>query len=232
MRPEPLLPFRLFDDKADISVVERRLPHWSQPGTIAFITFRTDDSMPKAVLDVWFADRNRWLHDHGIDPALPNWRDRLKELDQRAVSAFHDRLWNRWHDCLDEGHGDCVLRNPDCSAIVAKSLGFFEGDRYLLLDFVVMPNHVHLLAAFPDEKGMLSQCESWKHYTATNINRLLKQKGRFWQQDGFDHLVRSDEQFLYLRRYIAENPRKARLAPGQFAHYSKPLTQPTEKPQP
>ena len=82
---------------------------------------------------------------------------------------------------------------------------------------------VHLLAAFPDEDSMLAQCESWKHFTATKINRLLGVKGRFWQQDGFDHLVRSVEQFEFLRRYIAENPKRANLAVGQYIHWAKNL---------
>jgi putative transposase len=87
-----------------------------------------------------------------------------------------------------------------------------------------MPNHVHLLAAFPDEEAMLAQCESWKHYTATQINRRLGENGRFWQQDGFDHLVRSEEQWEYLRRYIAANPARARLSEGEYLHFSKKLS--------
>jgi putative transposase len=70
---------------------------------------------------------------------------------------------------------------------------------------------------------MLTQCESWKHYTAVQLNRRLRRRGRFWQQDGFDHLVRSAEQFEYLRRYIADNPHRASLSPGEFVHWSKPL---------
>ncbi|HEX7378824.1 MAG TPA: transposase [Pirellulales bacterium] len=220
---EPLLPFRLFDDEADVTIVERRLPHWSQPGTVAFITWRTLDSMPATVLRQWFADRDRWLRTHAIDPARSNWREKLDELDRRLVSAFLETFWNRWHDALDDCHGACVLRAPELAEIVDTSLRHFDNDRYLMLDFVVMPNHVHLLAAFPDEKAMLSQCESWKHYMATQINRRLKQRGRFWQQDGFDHLVRNEEQFAFLRRYIEENPRKARLRDGEFKYYSRPL---------
>ena len=51
--------------------------------------------------------------------------------------------------------------------------------------------------------------------------RRLKRHGRFWQQDGFDHLVRSEEQFRYLRKYIAANPEKARLRPGEFVYYTR-----------
>ncbi|MBX9677991.1 MAG: hypothetical protein K2X38_04445 [Gemmataceae bacterium] len=48
-------------------------------------------------------------------------------------------------------------------------------------------------------------------------------KGRFWQQDGFDHLVRSQAQFDYLREYFAKNPEKAMLKDGEFVTYSKSL---------
>jgi REP element-mobilizing transposase RayT len=220
---EPLLPFHLFDRRADVAVVERRLPHWSQPGAVAFITWRTLDSMPAAVVQQWITDRDRWLMAHAIDPARRNWREKLYQLDRCLVGAFLETFRNRWHDALDDCHGSCVLRTPELADIVADSLRHFDGNHYLMLDFVVMPNHVHLLAAFPDEDAMLAQCESWKHYTATQINKRLKQRGRFWQQDGFDHLVRNEDQLAHLRRYIADNPQKARLRDGQFKHYSRPL---------
>ena len=53
------------------------------------------------------------------------------------------------------------------------------------------------------------QCDSWLHYTAVRINQAIDEKGKFWQQEPFDHLVRNPEQYEYLRRYIAENPHKA-----------------------
>ena len=71
---------------------------------------------------------------------------------------------------------------------------------------------------------MLTQCEGWKHFQAVQINRAISSSGRFWQQDGFDHLVRSEEQFEHFRRYIADNPRKAGLSPGEFIVWSKSFT--------
>ena len=180
--------------------------------------------MPKQVLDQWFEERNRWLLAHGIDPGASNGRDQLIRLHRQESKESLDRLWNRWHDALDAGHGACVLRRPEIARIVADSLLHFDQQRYVMLDFVIMPNHAHLLASFPDENAMLEQCESWKHFTATQINRKLGRKGRFWQQDAFDHLMRTEEQFQYLRRYIADNPIKAGLRPGEFLHYSKPIS--------
>ena len=83
-------------------------------------------------------------------------------------------------------------------------------------DFVVMPNHVHLLAAFADPEQQKMQCDSWTKFTATRINRSLNQAGKFWQQEPFDHLVRSLEQHEHLRSYIANNPKKANLKPGEY----------------
>ena len=220
--PQQVLAFHLFDRDSDVQVVHRRLPHWSQAGAVCFITWRTHDSMPQMVLDDWYDERASWLRKHGIEPSNANWREQLEKLDRQLARGFLDAFWNRWHDALDSGHGACVLRRPELAAIVGDSLRHFDGQRYLLLDFVVMPNHMHLLASFPDEETMLTQCESWKHFTATHINRRLNQKGRFWQQDGFDHLVRSEEQFRYLRAYIADNPARARLRAGEFIHYSRP----------
>jgi putative transposase len=218
------LPVRVFDAEDDLQIVDRRLPHWSQAGTISFIAWRTDDSMPTVVLKQWHSERAEWLNRHGVDPHNPNWREQLEKLPPEQAREFFVTFWNRWHDELDAAHGKCVLRQAVLAGLVAKSLRHFDGGRYSLFDYVVMPNHVHLLVAFPDEKSMLAQCESWKHFTATQINRHLQQKGRFWQEDAFDHLLRSERQFEYLRRYIQNNPNKAGLREGEYVHYSKPIS--------
>jgi putative transposase len=215
-RMAELFPIHLFDRDAALSITERRLPHWAQAGAITFITWRTDDSIPTPVLAQWRADRCRWLRAQRIDPNQPNWQTQLATLEPALQREFRFEFSERWHNELDAGHGACVLRRPEFAQIVADSLRYFDGDRYLLTDFVVMPNHIHLLAAFRDEPAMLAQCESWKHYTAVRINRLLARKGRFWEQDSFDHLVRTEEQFASLRRYIADNPTEARIPAGQF----------------
>jgi putative transposase len=208
-----------FDPREEFTVVERRLPHWSQTGTVCFITFRTWDSMPEHVVRAWLAERQEWLRAHGIDPALAKGEARLSELPRAMQLAFADFVSDRWNAHLDELHGACVLRQPRLAQIVAESLRHFDGERYLLDDLVVMPNHVHLLAAFPSEESLLAQCDSWKHYTAVQINRALGRRGRFWQEDGFDHLVRSAEQFEHFRKYIAENPVRAGLRPDEYLYY-------------
>lgn len=218
-----LWPLHVFDPTAEFSIVERRLPHWSQAGTVCFITWRTIDSIPESVLKGWYADRDEWLRSHGIDPRSADWKDQVHDLPSPLRAEFVRSFSDRWHRQLDNCHGACVLRDPTISKIVADSLHKFDADRYELTDFVVMPNHVHLLAAFRHEEGMLAQCDSWKHFTAFKINRALSDSGRFWQQDGFDHLVRTEEHFRAFRRYIANNGKLARLPAGEYCHYSKSL---------
>src|SRR5687767_2820601 len=177
MNEEVKARIQVFDPKQEYAVVERRLPHWSQAGTICFITWRTWDSIPEPVLADWLRQRDRWLDQHGIDSSSPDWRVRVRELDAALFEEFQRHISDRWNDQLDAGHGACVLMRPALAEVVARSLAHFDGDRYVLTDFVVMPNHVHLLAAFLTEEAMLAQCESWKHYTAVKINRAVGRTG-------------------------------------------------------
>mgnify|MGYP000060356218 CR=1 FL=1 len=208
-----------FDPDEAAAVLYRKLPHWSQAGVVCFITFRTHDSMPREVVEGWHRDRRNWLDEHGVNPHAATWRLDLQQLDRPSQNEFYKLFSARWHDELDQCYGACVLKDPLNAKTVADSLLKFDGDRYWQTDFVVMPNHIHLLVVFPDDDAMLRQCEGWKRFTARTINQRGHQSGRFWQQDGFDHLVRSEAQFEYFRRYIADNPRKAGLKSGEFIHY-------------
>jgi REP element-mobilizing transposase RayT len=73
-----------------------------------------------------------------------------------------------------------------------------------------MPNHVHLLVT-PDVAAT-----RWlgplKGFTAHEANRVLGRSGQpFWQDESYDHLVRSDTEFERIRNYIESNPMKAAL---------------------
>lgn len=211
-----------FDRKAEYSVIERHLPHWAQAGVVCFLTYRTEDSMPAAVIQRWIDERDALLKQHGIKPGA-DWKAALHRLPPKVSEALRWKFTERFDDFLDECHGACVLKRPELSKIVADNLRHLDNQDYWLTDLVVMPNHVHALAAFRSEPVMLPRIEAWKRYQARQINAALKDTGRFWQVDGFDHLVRSAEQFDHYRRYIADNPGRANLQDGEFVHYSKPL---------
>ena len=217
----PELPFDLFDPEAEVDVSERLLPHWFQPGVVTFVTFRTADSIPHEVLLRWYDELREWLRQHGVETKpnapIPN----VESLPAELQSPYRRHRFHKWNDHLDDCHGACHLRKRDLAEIVLNSLRHFDTERYELDCCIVMPNHVHLLAAFHLPTTCRGQSESWLHYTAFRINQRLQQKGEFWQSEPFDHLVRSPEQFVYLRKYIAENGIKARLPPTDYLYWSK-----------
>jgi REP-associated tyrosine transposase len=213
--------FELFDPTAEVQVTSGRLPHWYQPGVTYFITFRTDDSFPSAVARQWYGRRDQWLRDHGIDPAAHAWESRLRQLPDKQSQEFHSTFSREFMEHLDKGHGECVLRRAELARIVAESLHYFDGQRYHLGDFVVMPNHVHLLVCLLGSTDAEGQCYSWKKFTSTQINARLGRKGRFWHEESFDHLIRSSEQFERLRRYIADNPRSAGLREREYLYWRR-----------
>jgi len=140
----------------------------------------------------------------------------LERLPEKQRHEFHRRFTAQFHAWLDAGGGACWLRQPKHAQIVADTLRFFDGERYLLDHFVIMPNHVHILVT-PAPKHDISAIErSWKTFTARKINGLLGRKGSFWQAETYDHIVRSEEQLAHYRRYIAENPIKAKLHDEEY----------------
>ncbi|MDB5384609.1 MAG: hypothetical protein JWM11_255 [Planctomycetaceae bacterium] len=216
----PKADLQFFDPKRDYTVTWGKLPHWAQTGTVCFITWRTVDSFPESAKTAFQSERNQLLIDSGIDPTQ-DWKAALKNLPPHTRSRLQWSLFTSWDRELDLGRGACVLKHPELANEVSKSLLHFDGDRYLLTDLVIMPNHIHLLVAFRNEDLLRSQCTLWKRFTARQINRYLKKTAEFWQVEQFDHLIRSPDQFGRYRQYIADNPGRAGLTNGAYLCYSK-----------
>ena len=206
-----------FDPTADVEISQHVRPHWSQTGAVVFITFRLADSIPKKVLNRWDREKREWLRARGR-LSVGDWKSAVRLLPDRERIAFHRRFDRIRESFLDTCHGECLLRAPDYRRVVVETLDYFDRQRYRLGDFVVMPNHVHLLAVFNRAESMRRQCRSWLHYSAYRINQLRGQKGKIWQQEPFDHLARSPRQYEYLRKYIEQNPVKAGLRPGEYEY--------------
>ena len=184
-------------------------------GAIVFVTMRTLDSIPKEVIERWQSEKREWFEKRGF-PFVANWKDSLSQIPTKERQLFKRHFQRTREDYLDSGMGLCLLRKRDLAEMVAKSLMHFDGDRYNMGDFIIMPNHIHLLGAFYDAESMQKQFDSWLHWTARHINLAMGTKGSFWQEEPFDHLVRTEKQYEYLREYIANNPGKAKLPAGEF----------------
>jgi REP element-mobilizing transposase RayT len=83
-----------------------------------------------------------------------------------------------------------------------------------------MPNHVHVLIRLQNEFPLENVIQSWKQFSARLINQLSDKSGSFCHKRYWDRLVRSEEHFWKIRRYILKNPEKAKLQESQFLIYA------------
>lgn len=211
------MPFQPFNPDADVRKFRNHLPHWRQAGVTYFVTTRLADSVPHSTLRQWTKERDIWLHANGCAD-----KSDIEQLPDKTRHEYHTRFTAKFHEYLDSGWGECWLRRPEAAAIVAGALRHFDGERYVLDDCVVMPNHLHALVT-PNPPHELSDIlHSWKLFSARAINKLLGREGPFWQAESFNHIVRSEAQFERFRCYIADNPVKARLRPGEFLLWKSP----------
>ncbi|HEX2885274.1 MAG TPA: transposase [Vineibacter terrae] len=95
--------------------------------------------------------------------------------------------------------------------LVENALLHFDDDRYKLLAWCVMPNHVHVLVECDARHSLSNVVQSWKSFTAKAINAALRRTGRLWAPDYFDRYVRDNAHFAAIVSYIESNPVKAQL---------------------
>ena len=178
-----------------------RLPHWEKDAGLYFITFRLADSLPPSVLKK-VAERHRILEaaeSSGV-PLLPAQEAELTEYSPRRMEEYYDR-----------GFGSCALKDQRIAGAMAAALRFKEGKHYRLLAWCIMPNHVHVVARLMPGADLATVLKSWKQFSSKAANQVLGQKGRFWQKEYFDRLIRNKQEYSRATQYVVENPVKAGL---------------------
>jgi REP element-mobilizing transposase RayT len=148
--------------------------------------------------------------------------DSLPEASFSGLQGTGPDARRRKQALLDAGHGSCALRDPRIATLVEHALLFFDGDRYRLLAWVVMPNHVHVLIEAGTTHSLASIVQSWKRQTARRANEILGRQGPFWQSDYYDRYIRDEEHFDSAVAYIHRNPVIAGLVsePQQWPYSS------------
>jgi len=166
-----------------------------------FVTFNLHDAVPVAFRDQLRTEKRIRIAE----------LERLKERATPAELHAIDRvLHERAEEHLDAGEGACWFRDPRIADLVANALTHFDQQRYRLLAWCVMPNHVH--AVFEPGDTIARIVHSWKSFTAKRANKILRRAGEFWQEDYYDHTVRDAPELARVIEYVFHNPRKAKLA--------------------
>lgn len=180
-----------------------KLPHLKREGAVYFVTFRLADSLPCEIVEKLKREREGIIQQALAAKRPLTWHEELQ-----LFAWYSDRI----EAFLDAAAGECWLRQPELSELVARAVNFFAGERYDLHAWVVMPNHVHAVV-WPYPGHTLSRIlHSWKSYTASEANKLLQRGGKhFWQKESYDHWIRDDAERARLCIYVTNNPVKARL---------------------
>ena len=165
-----------------MAFTRRHLPHWIPEETAVFVTWRLAGSLPPQV---------------GVLAAEHSGRNPFLQQDERLDGARSGPAW---------------LQDPRVASVVVNALLYGEAVRrfYQLHAWVVMPNHVH--GIFQPHTAMPTIMRWLKGRTSRVANQILGRTGTpFWQDESFDHWVRSAGELQDLIEYVENNPVKAGL---------------------
>ena len=103
--------------------------------------------------------------------------------------------------------GQPALAAAERSA-VAASLLKFHGDRYHLMAWVVMDDHVHVVVVPAETATLEDVVYGWKSFTTNQLMREFARKARVWQRGSYDRVVRAGGELEQKIAYVRENPRR------------------------
>ena len=182
------------------------LPHWEEQHSNAtyFVTFRLANSLPRELLKQWKTQRRRLSSAVRAGAATA--------ADSHALRILLKKVERE----LDKGRGFAYMLDSRVAELVFTSLMHFHNKRYVVHAACVMPNHVHIVLSPVPGHDLSSILHSWKSQSAHAANRLLCRRGRFWQREYFDHLIKDGAAFAKIVRYVVENPQRAGLRDWQW----------------
>jgi REP element-mobilizing transposase RayT len=168
------------------------IPHFDNPGLVQSITFRLADAVPESLVKQWKTELA--------------WAQNLPATDPRQVA-----LRKRIEKYEDAGHGACWLRDDSVAEFVERALLHFDGERYRMIAWCIMPNHVHAIIETRDGWALPGVVHSWKSFTSHEANKLLDRSGRLGFREYHDRYIRDEEHLANVVEYVENNPVSAGL---------------------
>ena len=87
-----------------------------------------------------------------------------------------------------------------------------DGEKQIeTIAWVIMPDHIHWLFELKSDYDLATVIKIFKGRTGRKLNKLLGEKGTFWQHAYYDHALRAEEDIKKVSRYIDANPLRAGL---------------------
>ncbi len=182
----------------------RSLPHIFPEDATIFFSYILDRALPKRIID-----RLKAQHEIEIVKIKDESKDE-KTICER-LQSLKSAYFGKYDHLLDnEKSGARYLDNDQIAEIVQDYIMHLAKDKYELICYCIMPNHVHKIVKEKDLFiGHLMQ--SHKGYTGKAANKILKRSGRFWQRESFDMVIRNEKHLIQKVIYIMNNPVAAGL---------------------
>ena len=179
---------------------KRQMPIWHCRGKfphreyklLQFISYRLYDSVPQKVIEAWKEELKVTEMTMSNDPRVEILRKRIDKYE-------------------DAGYGQCFLQDPRIASMIQENLFHFNGVRYNVLNWCIMPNHVHVLIEVKEGWTLSTIMHGWRSYTAHQANKILGRTGDFWMDEYFDRYIRDEKHLETVVNYIDNNPVKAGL---------------------
>jgi REP-associated tyrosine transposase len=108
--------------------------------------------------------------------------------------------------------GRCIFQVPEIADILLQTIfDYRERKAYLLHEFVVMPDHLHLLLTPSASTTLEKAIQLVKGGSSHRIHKEHNQKMEIWQQGFYDWTIRDAQDWQTKVDYIRMNPIRAQL---------------------
>ena len=168
------------------------LPHYDEMGIYQSLTFRLFDSIPQKIIQ--------------------QFREELENVDAKLL---HQEMKEKIEVALAQGMGCCAFKHDELAGVMQEALFHFDGERYDLIAWCIMPNHVHVLIRVNDQLAKI--INSWKSfvgkYALSNRREfgIAEDQKSFRLREYWDRYIRNENHLLKTINYIHQNPVKAGL---------------------
>jgi len=203
------------------------LPHYQPEDYAYFITTRLTGTIPKIVFEKIKNEYEQNLKHLDGYKCSKTKKEKYRELQKTKFNKYEKIL-----DTCKYGHK--WLGDSKVAKIVDQAFHYYDGAKYDLIAYTILPNHIHLVI-FPivERKSSFAQkdinnqyiqnesgdsfyilskiMQDIKKFTAKEANKVLNRKGKFWQNENYDHVVRDEQELRRIVKYILNNPVKAGL---------------------
>jgi putative transposase len=107
---------------------------------------------------------------------------------------------------VEQNFGLPLFKSPEAASVVEDALLHFDGERYQVLAWCVMPNHAHVIIEQREGWPLAGIVHSWKSFSANAVNRALGRSGPVWVREYFDRFMRNNDHLSTTIAYVEENP--------------------------